>query len=284
MATPRKHERETLPQNQPEHVAALRAERHADADLARPLRGDVSHDAVEPDHREEERRARENAEHHHAETAAVERGGDELLERFEIASAFPDRARALRAASPRSSSPRRHWLRSTMENCAAAARALEVVHVNCRPRFGVEAVIAHIADHADDVKQTEVAVHVAELDLFSDRVLVRPITPHQCLADQRDVRRVRAVRSRRKSARAAAECASPQNNRRSPRENPHRAARGVPASAANSLVSSSMVFAVCAAVLDDEAAIRAVAAHRQRVRSADRDRRPATRRRRSSSR
>ena len=41
-------------QDQPQHVAALRAERDADADFARALRHAVRHHAVEPDRREQD--------------------------------------------------------------------------------------------------------------------------------------------------------------------------------------------------------------------------------------
>jgi hypothetical protein len=72
-------------------------------------------------------------------------------------------------------------------------RPLEIVHVDCRSRVDVQATIAHIANNSDDVQQTEIAIHVAELDLLSDRIAVGSILPHERLADECCVRRVGPV-------------------------------------------------------------------------------------------
>src|SRR3712207_8192459 len=52
----------SLPHDHPQHVAALRAEGHPQADLVRPLRHGVGHHAVEPDDGERQRQRREDAE------------------------------------------------------------------------------------------------------------------------------------------------------------------------------------------------------------------------------
>src|SRR5205823_12678967 len=54
--------------------------------------------------------------------------------------------------------------------------------------------VANIAHHADHVQQPKIAIHVSELKLLAQRVLVRPIPPRECLADQGRMRRVGAVR------------------------------------------------------------------------------------------
>ena len=52
-------ERHTVAHHHPHHVGPLRAERHADADLARSLTDDVRHHAVDADQRERHREQRE---------------------------------------------------------------------------------------------------------------------------------------------------------------------------------------------------------------------------------
>ena len=42
-------------QDQPHHLSALRAQRHADPNLARPLRNDIAHHTVHTDDRQRER-------------------------------------------------------------------------------------------------------------------------------------------------------------------------------------------------------------------------------------
>ncbi len=48
-------ERKPLPQEHRANLAPLRAERHPNPDLSRPLRDDVRDDAVDPDYPERER-------------------------------------------------------------------------------------------------------------------------------------------------------------------------------------------------------------------------------------
>ena len=50
------------------------------------------------------------------------------------------------------------------------------------------------------MQQPEIAIHVSELKLLAERVLVRPIPPRECLADQGRVRRIGAVRFLKKPA------------------------------------------------------------------------------------
>ena len=61
-----------LPDREPEHVAARGAERHAHADLVRALRDHVRHDAIDADHRQQQREAAED-EHDRADVLQADR-------------------------------------------------------------------------------------------------------------------------------------------------------------------------------------------------------------------
>ena len=73
------------------------------------------------------------------------------------------------------------------------ARPLEQVDVDGRTRRRVEPVVVRVAHDPDDGQQTQVAIHVSELDRVADRVLVRPPVARQRFADHRHVRRIGAV-------------------------------------------------------------------------------------------
>src|SRR5437773_6047163 len=65
--------------------------------------------------------------------------------------------------------------------------------VNHRLRLGIYPVVAHVADNADDRERAHVAIHVAELDDFAERIFVGPLLARQRFADERHMGRIRAV-------------------------------------------------------------------------------------------
>ena len=64
--------------------AALRAERHPDPDLARPLRDAVGNHAVDPDRRQDERDGGETAQQHRIEPWLRECPADHFLQRHQL--------------------------------------------------------------------------------------------------------------------------------------------------------------------------------------------------------
>ena len=62
------HRRQPLAKHQPQDISALGAERHADADLARALDDEVSHDSVNPDGGQRQSQQREARDQDHVET------------------------------------------------------------------------------------------------------------------------------------------------------------------------------------------------------------------------
>ena len=71
MATPTTRELHPAADDHPQDVAALRADRHAQPDLLRPLADGVGDDAVEADRGEEERDGREQPRAAASRTAAA---------------------------------------------------------------------------------------------------------------------------------------------------------------------------------------------------------------------
>ena len=60
-------QQEPVTEKQPAHISGLRAERHADSDLTRPLRRDVGNHAIDPHDAEEQRHSRGNRQHNERE-------------------------------------------------------------------------------------------------------------------------------------------------------------------------------------------------------------------------
>ena len=76
-----------MPQEEPLHFAGGRAERHANADLAPPLRHDVGDHAVDADDAEEQRDAGGNAEDDERERGLRHRVVVDLAQRADVARA-----------------------------------------------------------------------------------------------------------------------------------------------------------------------------------------------------
>src|ERR1700746_11953 len=66
--------------------------------------------------------------------------------------------------------------------------ALEEVDVNGRRRWGVQAVLVNVTDDAHDGQETNVAIHVSELDCLPNGFLAGPARASQRFADNGDVR------------------------------------------------------------------------------------------------
>ena len=65
-----------------------RAERHADADLLRPLSHGVRHDAVDANRGERERDKREHAHQHRNRARPRDRAADDVVERADLDGSF----------------------------------------------------------------------------------------------------------------------------------------------------------------------------------------------------
>ena len=73
-----------LADDQAQDIESLRAERHADADLAGSLLDGVGDRAIDPNRREEERDPGKNAEQQHHETGLAERQADDFIHRLRL--------------------------------------------------------------------------------------------------------------------------------------------------------------------------------------------------------
>ena len=78
-ATPVAVSNQPLPEDERQHLRALRAERHADADLLRALHHGVGEHAVDADRRQQTGDAGEHAEHHRVEAFARDGAGLETI-------------------------------------------------------------------------------------------------------------------------------------------------------------------------------------------------------------
>ena len=84
IAMPIDARRQTLAQHQPQHLAAIGAERHPHAELVRPLRHRVRVDAEHADRREHEREPAEAEEQHHQQPLLSDAELDDLRQRAHV--------------------------------------------------------------------------------------------------------------------------------------------------------------------------------------------------------
>src|SRR5262249_19786996 len=77
--------------------------------------------------------------------------------------------------------------------------ALVIVCVNGRARLSIQSVVEDISDYSDDRKQMEIAIHIAKLNLFANRIFVRPMPADERLTYDRYVRRIGPVALRKKA-------------------------------------------------------------------------------------
>ena len=146
----------------------MRADRHADADLARALRDRIRHHAVESDRRQDHREAGEDREQQHGELPLRERARDHVIHRARSAErdSFVDvRRRRSAAAGSRLSGLAAVVLHD--EEHARPARLPERL-INLRPRRRLQREMAHVANDADDLELLVVRPEI--LDDLADRI------------------------------------------------------------------------------------------------------------------
>ena len=74
-----------LTQHHPDHARARGTERHADANLARALRDEIRHDAVDADSRDHQTQQPEESQQQHGELALRDSSADQLFHRSDVA-------------------------------------------------------------------------------------------------------------------------------------------------------------------------------------------------------
>ena len=189
----------SLPQDQAEHVAALRAKRHANADLLGALSDDVRDDAVDADGSESKSEDRECSEKNHDEAARGDGFGDDA---FHGLIAVDHLLTAHLPAGPTDGVEDRREVSVVTHGQAGArgdhrdevVRHLHAGDVDLRAqRLGVieiEPPLLHVADDTDDLQLSSAAVHD---DAFADGVLVRKESAREDVVDDGDERRVLIV-------------------------------------------------------------------------------------------
>ena len=153
----------------------------------RPLRDHVRHDAIDADHREQQREAAED-QHDGADVLQSDRP---LLEGLAHRLQFEDRLRRIDRPYGRArlGGERRRIAGRPDDERHAASRRLPKRPVDRRMVAAVEPAVNVIARDADD-RQPRAR---AELDPLADRIRVRPIPASEGLGDDRDRLRILAV-------------------------------------------------------------------------------------------
>src|SRR6266403_988758 len=173
------HRLHSLAHDEPQDIARLRAERHADADLAGALLDGVGNSAVNPNAREQERNAGENAEQPHHQPRLTD-------------SLRDDRAHRLRQRDREIGIDGRergaHQLRYRVHAKTAAHIDAEERKALLRPRPVEFHVVglgnlsrAHVADDADDLRRRAVT---ADEQRLADRIFAAKNLLRTGLADQ----------------------------------------------------------------------------------------------------
>ena len=182
-------------------LRAPRAQRHADADLLRPPRDGVAHDAVYSDRREYQREQTERRREPHGELRATAR----VIHNTIHAANAPYRLvtidppdRALHRVRDRT---RIVPARRAHNDLGEDERALRVRQICLVERSLGQPEVLHRADHADH--RSPRAVGRADPQLFANRRLVRPSLARELVVDDDDGGRTGAVLGREVAAREA---------------------------------------------------------------------------------
>ncbi len=169
---------ERLLHHHAQHVRLLRAERHPDADLLRPLRDTVRDHAVDPDRRQQERRTREHRQEQHRQPPFGDRVRHHFIHRPDVGD------RQLRVERPHQPDDRRDdpagVAGGSHGNGHRSVRVPRERPVGHRAAFGIEAGVLDVADHADDFV---LQVVPGDADTLADRILARPVPERHGLVD-----------------------------------------------------------------------------------------------------
>src|SRR6266481_1196424 len=173
------HRFHSLAHDKPQDIARLRAERHADADLAGALLDGVGNRAINPNAREQERNAGENAEQPHHQPRLTDGLRDDRAHRLrqrDCETGIDGRERGA------------HQPRHRVHAKIAAHIDAEERKALLRPRpveFDIvrlcDLARAHVADDADDLRWRAVT---ADEQCLADRIFVAENFLRAALADQ----------------------------------------------------------------------------------------------------
>ena len=97
---------------------------------------------------------------------------------------------------------------------------LKQIYVNRGPHWSIHAIFVDVADDPHDCQQAQIAINISEFHCQADRILTRPARPRERLADERRVRRIRAVALVEHAPSNQAEFQATGNIPASPRRNP----------------------------------------------------------------
>src|SRR5690349_18093746 len=180
----------SLAQDHPENFAGAGAERNAHSNFASAAAHEIGHHSIYTRRSEQERSNSKEADENDIKAARTERRRIDLRERTES-------RRNVRVEVVEDSA---RFGRDHLRVCIAEhgygncrARALEQIDIDGGTRRRIDAVITNISDDADDGKQAQIAIHVAELDGVADGILAGPAFAGKRFADDSDVRRIRAI-------------------------------------------------------------------------------------------
>jgi len=178
-----------LPEHHREHLTPRRTERHADANLPRPLRDDVRHDTVQPGGGQHQRHECERRNEHEVQTPWRHRIADQVAHRAngtdrELRIDACDRCTKERRDRRRVAARANHDRDRPLEPSAEIEERLMLRQKGGRIGVGVEPFVPGVADDADDFAPI---ARGALTDALPDRVLVRPVPARCRLVDDDDV-------------------------------------------------------------------------------------------------
>ena len=196
----------SLTDDQGKDVFASRAQGDQDSDIVRALRDQIGHHAVKADRGQQQREGREGAQHRAGEALAGQRIVQAVLHG---ANAIDDGGRidGMNFAGDGGGESRVAET-GTSHQEHAAVRTLLQGKIGCDLAVGIQTVLLHHSDHADDGD----GLFGIEPEMFSDGVVVRPESLRELLVDDGDLRRVEVVLIGEEAARRPEESASSGNS------------------------------------------------------------------------
>src|SRR5262245_2757306 len=166
--------------DQPEDITWLRSERQPDADLARPLRNQVGHNAEQSHRSQQQRDAGEASQQKHIEAARAERVIEQSLDRLDVKDRHVRVYRAQHAAHRRCLR-RRLSARADDQTRLYSPRKHGRRDVSHRPRLVVWTDAADIAGDTDN--RVRPVPQAAQSDRPAERVFAGPVASRHLFAD-----------------------------------------------------------------------------------------------------
>ena len=190
-----------------------RAERDAHADLVPPLTHGVGDDAVQAERRQQHRHQRKGVDQARREAARCELRGDEL---FAAAHGVDRQVRIDRLHGLLHHRGGRRRIPAARHDRQPQRRQLQQRLIDLRADRGVDAVLLHVGDDADDGDPRRVggdlAAAVDEVEAPPERILATEVGLRERLVDDRRARRARRRPVPRAAGPAAAARRAPENS------------------------------------------------------------------------